>query len=53
MKLDDARRWHKQLYEEILLEEVRQPESRDEASEYTGQEAATRVLVPDHEGPEY
>ena len=32
MKIDDARRWHKQLYEEVRLEKTSQQIAQDEAS---------------------
>ncbi|MBI2477885.1 MAG: hypothetical protein HYV60_04340 [Planctomycetia bacterium] len=32
MKIDDGRRWHKQLYEEIRLEKTSQQMAMDEAS---------------------
>ncbi len=39
MNMEDARRWHKQLYEEILLEKPSPPASHEEDDEFT----------PDHE----
>ncbi len=41
MKLEVARRWHKQLYEEILLNEDSQPVSNDKGSDIIGRDAVT------------
>ena len=38
MKLEDARRWHKQLYEEILLEKPGMLVTDDEGDEFVGRD---------------
>ena len=41
MKLEDARRWHKQLYEEVRLEKNGQPDSNEEDSPQIEHDAVT------------
>ena len=41
MKIDDARRWHKQLYEEIRLENDVPPMPKDEGSDFIGRDTMT------------
>jgi Fe-S-cluster containining protein len=46
MKIDDARRWHKQLYEEVRLEKDGRQLPNGEESDFTGRETLATCSSP-------